>query len=433
MINSLPSLSKAVERIRRKELTSAEVLEFCLAQIEQHESQVRAWVMIDERGARAEAARLDELARTGQIVGPLHGMPIGIKDIIDVAGWPTRAGSPLRVNHVATEDAELVGRLRRAGAIILGKTVTTEFAGFDPPPTRNPWNLDHTPGGSSSGSAAAVALQMCVAAIGTQTGGSIVRPAAYCGVVGLKPTLFSISVDGVVPLSPNLDHAGPLARSVADAAVLYDVLQRLNMPVPSGRAPRLSWLKGFFWEQADDDVRRVTEQALRKLGDLVEIRDWRGLPDSFRDVHLHHRCIMATDAAEFHRESFQAHRDQYGPKIGALIQEGLDMAAVDYARSLRMQRQFATQFQNALGTAILVTPATTTVAPHGGGSTGDPAFNAPWSFAGVPTVTIPCGLAPNGLPCGLQLVAAKLDEQSLLAVAARCEERLQFHERPAAP
>jgi aspartyl-tRNA(Asn)/glutamyl-tRNA(Gln) amidotransferase subunit A len=270
---------------------------------------------------------------------------------------------------------------------------------------------------------------MCAAAIGTQTGGSIVRPAAYCGVVGFKPTIYAVSLEGVVPISPNLDHAGPIARRVSDVAAVYQVLQRLNTPRGSDSRPRLSWLKGYFWERADDEVRRVTEQAVRKLGDLVDDLDWHGMPDSFSDVPAAHRCLMAVDAAEYHRASFHEHRAHYGPRIASLIEEGLGVAAVDYARALRIQKQFAKEFQNALGTMLLLTPATTTPAP-GRDTTGDPAFNSPWSFAGVPTVTLPCGLSSDGLPCGLQLISAKLDEQSLLAIASKCEERLRFAKMP---
>ena len=205
MISALPTISQAVEQIRGGSLTPLDLVEFCLDRIRRFEPQVRAWVRIDEAGARREAERLGELARAGTIVGPLHGIPVGIKDIIDVAGWPTLAGSRLRENHVATSDAPVVAALRAAGAILLGKTVTTEFACFDPPPTRNPWNLQHTPGGSSSGSAAAVSLGMCVAALGSQTGGSIIRPASFCGVVGLKPTIGAVPSDGVVPISQYLE------------------------------------------------------------------------------------------------------------------------------------------------------------------------------------------------------------------------------------
>ena len=173
----------------------------------------------------AKRERLGQAAtKTANALGPLHGIPVGIKDIIDVAGWPTKCGSPLREGHVAERDAAVVTSLRKAGAIILGKTVTTEWAGFDPPPTRNPWNLDHTPGGSSSGSAAAVAAEMCLAALGTQTGGSIIRPAAFCGVAGLKPGFGEVAMDGIAPLTLHLDHVGPIARRVSDLYVVWQAL-----------------------------------------------------------------------------------------------------------------------------------------------------------------------------------------------------------------
>ena len=210
MIPLLPSVAKSVEQIRSGELDPQELVEFHLQRIRRFEDRVHAWARVDADGARREAEKAARRARDGRPLGALHGIPLGIKDIIDVQAMPTRAGSPLREKHVAPRDAGLVARLRRAGAIFLGKTVTTEFACFDPPPTRNPWNLAHTPGGSSSGSAAAVAVGMCSAAVGTQTGGSIVRPASYCGVAGFKPTSGHVSLDGVVPVSPHLDHAGPL-------------------------------------------------------------------------------------------------------------------------------------------------------------------------------------------------------------------------------
>src|SRR5438045_6953120 len=187
MMPELPSIAKAAHDMREDRLRPSELVEHCLARIEQLESDVHAWVLIDPAGARREAERLDRLANDGDWLGPLHGIPIGIKDIIDVAGWPTKCGSPLREHHLADRDAVVVASLRKSGAILLGKTVTTEWACFDPPPTRNPWNLNRTPGGSSSGSAAAVATDMCLAALGTQTGGARIRPAAVCGVAVLTP------------------------------------------------------------------------------------------------------------------------------------------------------------------------------------------------------------------------------------------------------
>src|SRR5262245_44432325 len=218
------TIAKVGSELRERSRTSVSVVEHCLQRIDEFESRVHAWVIVDRRGAIDQARRLDAEMQTGRWRGPLHGIPIGIKDIVDVAGFPTAAGSPLLKDNVATSDATIVKRLRDAGAVILGKTVTTQFASFDPPATCNPWNLARTPGGSSSGSAAAVACGMCLGAIGSQTGGSITRPAAYCGVAGCKPTYGRVSTVGVLPLAPSMDHPGPIARTVLDLAILLDAI-----------------------------------------------------------------------------------------------------------------------------------------------------------------------------------------------------------------
>src|SRR5437870_1571690 len=217
----LPTIHGSAEEIRRGTVTPADLVERCLKQIDRYEAKVRAWVFVDREGARAEAARLGDELKQGQWRGPLHGIPVGIKDIFDVFDWPTGAGSRLWAQSIARRDATTVERLRRAGAIFLGKTVTTAFASFDPPVTRNPWNLERTPGGSSSGSAAALACGMCLGALGSQTGGSITRPASYCGVAGLKPSFGLVPCEGVVPLAPSMDHPGPMARCVHDLAILF--------------------------------------------------------------------------------------------------------------------------------------------------------------------------------------------------------------------
>src|SRR5215831_13332962 len=241
----IPTIQAAAEQIRAGTLTSLDLLDACLANIDRYEDQVHAWVFVDRKGAREEATRLTEEAKRGSVRGALHGIPIGIKDIFDVANWPTAAGSKLWANSIAREDATIVARLRRAGTVFLGKTVTTQYASFDPPVTRNPWNLDRTPGGSSSGSAAALACGMCLGALGSQTGGSITRPASYCGVAGFKPTFGRISTHGVVPLASSMDHPGPMARCVFDLAHLlqaiagYDQLDPASaaLPVPDYIAP----------------------------------------------------------------------------------------------------------------------------------------------------------------------------------------------------
>src|SRR6266540_2840587 len=218
------SLHAAAEDIRQGRRSPIDILEACLRQIDRYESHVRAWVLLDRDGARAEVERLTRELRQGNYRGPLHGIPIGIKDIFDVFDWPTAAGSRLWKQSVARQDATVVRRLREAGAVLIGKTVTTQYASFDPPPTRNPWHPGRTPGGSSSGSAAALACGMCLGALGSQTGGSITRPASYCGVAGCKPTYARVSCHGVVPLAPSMDHPGPLATCVRDLAILLQVI-----------------------------------------------------------------------------------------------------------------------------------------------------------------------------------------------------------------
>lgn len=439
MISSLPSIPKATEAIRSGSLTAIELVEFCLQRIRQFESHVRAWVFVDERGALNEAQRLTDMARRGEIVGRLHGIPVGIKDIMDVKAWPTKCGSPMREHYVASEDAGVVQKLRREGAIFLGKTVTTEFASFDPPPTRNPWNLERTPGGSSSGSAASVALEMCSAAIGSQTGGSIIRPASYCGVVGMKPSYGFVSLTGIEPLSWHMDHPGPLARSVEDTAILFQILRDdsgsgtdlRSTRNTSDAFPALRELKGFFEDRADQQVRQAFQSALEKLkaaGITIEVGDDRAV--SIENLVNSHRCIMAVEAAEHHRLEFARAPDRFGPRIRSLIDDGLHVSALDYAAALRHQARVSSELAPLFTRdRFLILPSTTTAAP-GRETTGDPAFNSLWSFAGVPEITIPCGLTEDGMPCGIQLVGPAGSDWQLLEAASACEARLGFRSRP---
>jgi Asp-tRNA(Asn)/Glu-tRNA(Gln) amidotransferase A subunit family amidase len=438
MITELPPLVEAAEAIRAKRLAPLELVECCLDRIRKWDERIHAWVLVDESGARRAAEQAASEIRHGHWRGPLHGVPLGVKDIIDVAGLPTKAGSPLRENHLAEKDAPLVARLRECGAIVLGKTVTTEFAGFDPPETRNPWNLDHTPGGSSSGSAAALAAGMCPLALGSQTGGSITRPAAFCGVAGLKPRYGVLPLEGIVPLAYHLDHPGPLARTAADLRVFWHAYHGAahgdSQPIADWTSrlgpPRLVKLEGYFWNEAAPDVRASVDAALATLaraGAEIAPYDW----SEITQVHSMHRRIMAVEAAEFHRSNFAKGPASYKPKNREIIEEGLAISAVDYAAALAAQRDLKFRLRETLprlGADAFVLPATSTTAP-GRESTGDPKFNSPWSYSGLPVVNIPCGLAPNGLPCGLQLVGLA-DEFPLLDVAVWCEHRLGFSATP---
>jgi len=428
------SISEAASDIRSGRTTPRELVEGCLTRIERYDEQIRAWVVVDGDAALRASEQLGYEAAQRQFRGVLHGVPIGIKDIIDVAGLATQAGSPLLQGDVATADSPLVAALRRAGAIILGKTVTVEFACFDPSKTRNPWDptFKHTPGGSSSGSAAAVAMGMCLGAIGTQTGGSLVRPSTYCGISTCKPTFGQLSVDGVLPVSYHLDHPGPMARSVIDLQIMMQALvdEEEFEPLQTTTPPKLGFVEQFFMEKADEEVRELTESAIDKFKDagaeVVPVR-FEGGFQNIREMHL---TIMAAEAAAFHRDRFAEHRDEYGPMITGLLDDGLKLAAVDYAAALSRQRLYSREVERMIDAVdALVMPSTDTTAPLMQ-TTGKPKFQAPWSCAGLPVVAIPSGVASNGLPAGVQFVGRRNRDASVLRVARWCERQIAFDNTP---
>ncbi len=414
------------QSLRTRERTCVSVVEQCLAQIDGWESKVHAWVMIDREGALARAREIDRELAAGKDRGPLHGIPLAIKDLVNVAGWPTLAGAPWLPAVPATSDALIVSRLREAGAIILGKTVTTQFACFDPPETRNPWNLERTPGGSSSGSAAVVATGMCLGAIGSQTGGSITRPASYCGVAGCKPTFGLVPLDGIYPLAASLDHAGPIARSVGDLALLLEVIAaQPTMSVAPAGPPRLGRLRGMFSELAEPNSLAVFEQALEALCRAGAGVAEAALPASFQTVLEGHRVLMTTELAALHEPMLIAHRRDYLPCVRGLIEEGLQIPATRYARARQHQAALARDmFGTFAGVDVLACPATLGPAPTPE-TTGNPAFNSCWSYTGLPTVSFPIGLSPDGLPLSIQLVGRANDEASLFAAAEWCERKLR--------
>jgi aspartyl-tRNA(Asn)/glutamyl-tRNA(Gln) amidotransferase subunit A len=314
--------------------------------------------------------------------------------------------------------------------------VTTEYACFDPPPTRNPWNLQRTPGGSSSGSAAAVATGMCMAAVGSQTGGSITRPASYCGVAGFKLTCGAIRLDGVVPISFTLDHAGPIARCVDDLRRMFTAMRDTEMPSgigehPPDARPRFVRLGGFFDTLCDAAVGDVFDAACERLQQAGANIERMDLPATFGDVHRMHRRVMAAEAAEYHRSQYTQHREQYGRHIGDLVAEGLKMPAPDYIEAVRHRTSFQVELLRMLPSGcVALVPATTSTAPTLE-TTGNPAFNSPMSYAGIPAVNIPCGLAADSLPCGLQLISACPGADELVLSAAEwCQQQIEFQSRP---
>jgi len=342
------TIHQAAAEIQQGRLSPSELLDGCLAQIDRYEPRVQAWVFVDREGARAGCDQRTQELRRGQYRGPLHGIPLGIKDIFDVFDWPTAAGSKLWAQSVARRDATVVGRLRQAGAVFLGKTTTTQYASFDPSPTRNPWNLGRTPGGSSSGSAASLACRMCLGALGSQTGGSITRPASYCGVAGTKPTFGRVSCDGVVPLAASMDHPGPMATCVRDLAILLQAIagpdprdpESVNQVVPDFSAglnvqratPRLGRVHSLFEEKAVPAVIRMMGQVTDRLRHNGAIVTEIGLPADFALVLPNHRTVMAVEAASFHGERLRRHPADYQPEIRKLLEEGLACSAAEYAR-----------------------------------------------------------------------------------------------------
>jgi aspartyl-tRNA(Asn)/glutamyl-tRNA(Gln) amidotransferase subunit A len=436
----IPTIHTAAEKLRRGDLTPLSLLDSCLERIDRYEERVRAWVFVDVDSARATAEERAAELRRGQWRGPLHGVPIGIKDIFDVFDWPTAAGSRLWEKSIARSDATVVTRLRQAGAVLLGKTVTTAYASFDPPPTRNPWNHAQTPGGSSSGSAAAVACGMCLGALGSQTGGSITRPASYCGIAGCKPTYGRVSVHGVVPLAWSMDHPGPMARCVRDLALLLQVIAGADpydpacstQPVPdwtallsgSLRPPRLGRLRGLFESRADEEMLGRLDEAVERLRLRGAVIEDIALPAAFSEVLPRHRIVMAVEGAQFHQQRLQQHPQDYPPRIRELLEEGLATSSVEYARTKAHQEQLRRAMLPCFDDVdALLTPATTGPAPEAA-TTGDPAFNSPWSYLGYPTVSLPAARSLDGLPLAIQLAGPPWSEGKLFAASAWCEDAL---------
>jgi len=434
----------AARAIRDKVLSPVDLVDALLERIETVDGRVQAWALVDRDGARAAARQATDEAARGVFRGPLHGVPFGAKDIFYSAGLPTEAGSKVMASFVPDYDATAVGRLKAAGAILLGKLHTTEFATSDPAPTRNPWNLACTPGGSSSGSAAAVAAQMVPLALGSQTIGSNVRPASYCGLVGLKPTFGRISTRGVMPLSYTQDHVGLMARSVEDIAFALAVTaghdpddpSSSRAPVPDylaaitrRRAPRIGLLREFF-ERTTAEVADVTAQAVNRLADAGASVEGAKLPPTFRAVPAAAYLITRSDTASIHAERFAQKADLYRPAIRSSIEMGMLIPGDLYVRALRIRRQFRRELKPLLDRYdVLLTPTTPAPAPEGM-ATGDPQFQVPWSLSGLPSVTVPCGLTTSRLPLGIQLVSGTFGEAALLATAAWCEDVLGHAQAP---
>ncbi len=439
--------AEMADRICSRSLSPGDLVEACLRRIEVLDDRLRAWATVDRRAALDTARVLErELEEEGPR-GPLHGIPVGVKDVYYTAGVKTSAGSKLLEDFVPGYSATAVQRLEGAGAIVLGKTECTEFAANDPGPTRNPWNLDHTPGGSSSGSAAALAARTCFLTLDTQTAGDTLRPAAYCGVVGLKPSYGRVSRHGTIPVAWSLDTSGVMGRSVEDVALALGVLaghdpaDQSSSPDPvsdyvgavRGRSdpPTLGLLRRYYYDHAGEEIREHTDgvvKLLRGAGARIEEVE---PPEDLGLVYAAHRAVVFSECAAYHQETFRQRPEDYGPKLRQLVELGQVTPAVSYIHAQRLRRRFVRKLRETLrGVDALITPTTPTTAPRGLSATGDRRFQIPWTFAGVPAINVPSGLDRSGLPFGIQLVGALYAEDQLLATAYWCEQALSVDLNP---
>ena len=427
------SATQACDKIRKGEITSEELVQDCLDKIEQIDGEIEAWAYLNPDYALEQARRLDIIRQAGDPMGQLHGIPVGIKDIIDTAHVPTELGTPIHTGRLPYKDAWVVSRLRQAGAIIMGKTVTTELATYAPGKTKNPHDPNRTPGGSSSGSAAAVASYMVPLALGSQTNGSIIRPASFCGVFGFKPSFGMIPRTGVLRQSTPLDQLGVFARSTEDVALLTQVLAGYDEedssttylratphllsvaaeepPLP----PKIGFVKTPVWDRADEMCKEAHEELCETLGENVEEIE---LSPSFGYVLDHHKIIMEADIAYSYSHEYETAKNLLSDSLRGQIERGMSYSAVAYHRAMSQQAILdvilAELFQEY---DVLLTPSASGEAPIGLDDTGDPSFCTIWTFCGVPALNIPVFQGENGMPIGTQLVGAKNDDARLLRSA----------------
>ncbi len=433
------SATDAIRKIRDGEITSEELVQACLDRIEQVNGEIEAWAHLKPDHALDQARTLDAQRAEGGQVGPLHGIPVGIKDIFDTEGLPTENGTVLDSGRQPMQNCKVVSLLMEAGAVIMGKTVSTELAVFGPGKTKNPHNPEHTPGGSSSGSAAAVAAYMVPLAIGTQTNGSMIRPASFCGVVGFKPTHGLIPRTGALALSANLDTVGTFTRSIEDAALVTETLvahdsgdthtrARAHPPLSKVAAeeppitPNVAFAKTAVWDQADPETQEAFAELLEHLGDDC---DELPLSEPFDHAVKMHGDIMNADLAKNLAAYFERGRDKLTSRLCEMIEMGQKVSAVDYNTAVDGREVLNSGLNDVFDHYdIIITPATPGEAPAGLDSTGNPVFNSLWTFCGTPSITLPLMEGPSGLPLGVQVVGPRGDDARLLRNANWLMQRI---------
>jgi Asp-tRNA(Asn)/Glu-tRNA(Gln) amidotransferase A subunit family amidase len=436
-------LLEAIGAIRNKTLSSEELTRALLDRIKANEERVQAFEWLDFARAVELSREADVKQKSGAPLGQLHGIGIGIKDIIKTKNIPTTMGSEIYRDFMPDSSAGVVRCIESAGAFVMGKTVTSEFAFFTPGKTRNPWNTAYTPGGSSSGSAAAVAMGFLTGAVGTQTNGSVIRPAAFCGVVGYKPTAGTIPLDGIHPFSPSLDQVGVFARSVPDVALLAAALQSKD-PVldkgikevipydlkPVSIPPRLAAVRSPVWNRAEEYAIEHFAYVVKRLREAgAEVLE-EELPEPFGEAHAVHRVIMYAEGAKTFASLQKEKRSLISGRLNGLIDEGLLIEKARLEKALEQKEYLSAQMDDFMSgfDAVITLPATGE-APRDLTQTGDPVFCTIWSLCGVPALTIPAGEGPNGLPLGLQITGKRYSDENLLAVAEWCDTAIGWAKR----
>ena len=418
--------------ISKGEIKAKELAQSYIKRIEKFDKDVKAWAFFDPNFILKKAEECDDFKNIGRPTGPLHGLPIAIKDIFGTDEMTTECGTVLRKKKYTKGDSTVVSLLKSSGAYVMGKTVTTEFAYFDAGKTTNPHDYTRTPGGSSSGSAASVASFMTPIAIGSQTNGSIIRPASYCGVLGYKPSYGLISRNGVLKQSFLLDHVGVFARSVEDLAFISqeiikrDVEDKSTIPFASGDFlkiaqedppfdPRFIFFKTDMWKNLDKETTKVFEKFIKGLGSNVEIHD---TPSYFKDIMRYHKIIHETDMAYSFSDYYKNSKNKLGKELVKAIERGFKYKSKDYVEAVENRDYFYKLFSEVFNDYHgILSPSSTGVAPKGLNSTGSPEFSTYWTFLGMPSISLPLLTGSNNLPLGIQLIGEKFDDARLMSTA----------------
>ena len=438
------SVEELVKKISLSKITSVEICNAYIERINKFEKEVKAWAFFDKKLLLEKAKEADDYKNSGKPTGPLHGIPVAVKDIVGTIEMPTECGTPIRKGKSYSQNAEIIDLLHSSGAIVMGKTATSELAYLGPPKTTNPHDNSRTPGGSSSGSAAAVASFMAPLAIGSQTGGSVIRPASFCGVVGYKPSYGLISRNGVLKTSEKLDQIGVFGKSVEDVALLVKILIKKDSFDPATiyfsadnmissvkegplYEPKFIFYKTDFWKMIDKKSKEAFEYFIKSFKKNIEIFD---TPSYFKDIHKYHQIIHETDLANNFSDYYKKSKNKLSKYMQSAIKNGNKYSGKEYAEAIdfmkRSYESYKEVFEDYHG---ILTPSSPGVAPKGLKSTGTAEFNKVWSYLGTPCISLPLLQGENNLPLGIQLVGEKYDDNRFLGVASWIEkESKKFNE-----